>query len=160
MTIGITDSFSHSSWASFPLCLCRQILHIAHRLCVRFVSLTDRKICSNLSNFISSLLPSQRCCIWLLEFPLTCFALCSFQGTSCAALGFGGFRRSRCPHRRDCYNITQRIDSRQPPFSTFSLFARKYLCYNRCIILGSTDKFSRAILTHLFCPHFVGKSST
>ena len=25
---------------------------------------------------------------------------------------------------------------------------------------GSTDKFSRAILTHLFCPHCVGKSST
>ena len=24
----------------------------------------------------------------------------------------------------------------------------------------STDKFSTAILTHLFCPHFVGKSST
>ena len=26
--------------------------------------------------------------------------------------------------------------------------------------LGSTDKFSTAILVHLFCPHFVGKSST
>ena len=25
---------------------------------------------------------------------------------------------------------------------------------------GSTDKFSRAILTYLFCPHFGGKSST
>ncbi len=25
---------------------------------------------------------------------------------------------------------------------------------------GSTDKFSTVILTHLFCPHFVGKSST
>ncbi|EFR40384.1 hypothetical protein HMPREF9162_0084 [Selenomonas sp. oral taxon 137 str. F0430] len=25
---------------------------------------------------------------------------------------------------------------------------------------GSTDKFSHAILTHLFCPHCVGKSST
>ena len=25
---------------------------------------------------------------------------------------------------------------------------------------GSTDKFSTAILAHLFCPHFVGKSST
>ena len=30
--------------------------------------------------------------------------------------------------------------------------------YMKC--LGSTDKFSRAILTHLFCPNFVGKSST
>ncbi|ERJ92974.1 hypothetical protein HMPREF1992_01359 [Selenomonas sp. oral taxon 892 str. F0426] len=27
-------------------------------------------------------------------------------------------------------------------------------------IIGSTDKFSTAILTHLFCPHCVGKSST
>jgi len=26
--------------------------------------------------------------------------------------------------------------------------------------LGSTDKFSTAILAHLFCPLFVGKSST
>ena len=23
--------------------------------------------------------------------------------------------------------------------------------------LGSTDKFCRAIVTHLFCPHFIGK---
>jgi len=29
-----------------------------------------------------------------------------------------------------------------------------------CCIQGSTDKFSTAILTHLFCPHCVGKSST
>ena len=29
-----------------------------------------------------------------------------------------------------------------------------FLCW------GSTDKFSRAILAYLFCPHFVGKSST
>ena len=43
----------------------------------------------------------------LLDLILTCFALCSFQGTSCAVLGFGGFRRSRCPHRRDCHNITR-----------------------------------------------------
>ena len=26
--------------------------------------------------------------------------------------------------------------------------------------IGSTDKFSTIILTHLFCPHCVGKSST
>jgi len=26
--------------------------------------------------------------------------------------------------------------------------------------LGSTDKFGTTILTHLFCPHFGGKSST
>ena len=25
---------------------------------------------------------------------------------------------------------------------------------------GSTDKFNRVILAHLFCPHFGGKSST
>ena len=25
---------------------------------------------------------------------------------------------------------------------------------------GSTDKFGTTILTHLFCPHFGGKSST
>ena len=25
---------------------------------------------------------------------------------------------------------------------------------------GTTDKFSTTILAHLFCPHFVGKSST
>ena len=29
-----------------------------------------------------------------------------------------------------------------------------------CSYKGSTDKFSAAILTHLFCPHCVGKSST
>ena len=28
------------------------------------------------------------------------------------------------------------------------------------LLQGSTDKFSHAILTHLFCPHFGGKSST
>jgi len=27
-------------------------------------------------------------------------------------------------------------------------------------LYGSTDKFSTAILAHLFCPLFVGKSST
>ncbi|EFM23343.1 hypothetical protein HMPREF9166_1134 [Selenomonas sp. oral taxon 149 str. 67H29BP] len=27
-------------------------------------------------------------------------------------------------------------------------------------IIGSTDKFGTTILTHLFCPHFGGKSST
>jgi len=29
-----------------------------------------------------------------------------------------------------------------------------------CSYIGSTDKFSTIILTHLFCPHFGGKSST
>ena len=31
----------------------------------------------------------------------------------------------------------------------------------RCFVyLGSTDKFGTTILTHFFCPHFGGKSST
>mgnify|MGYP000931865014 CR=1 FL=1 len=32
--------------------------------------------------------------------------------------------------------------------------------YNPLNDQGSTDKFSRAILAYLFCPLFVGKSST
>jgi len=35
-------------------------------------------------------------------------------------------------------------------------FDSLYLSYNK----GSTDKFGTTILTHLFCPHFGGKSST
>ena len=30
----------------------------------------------------------------------------------------------------------------------------------KSIVIGSTDKFGTTILTHLFCPHFGGKSST
>ena len=30
----------------------------------------------------------------------------------------------------------------------------------KSIVIGTTDKFSRAILAYLFCPLFVGKSST
>ena len=30
----------------------------------------------------------------------------------------------------------------------------------KSIVIESTDKFSAIILTHLFCPLFVGKSST
>ena len=30
----------------------------------------------------------------------------------------------------------------------------------KSIVIGSTDKFSTIILAHLFCPLFVGKSST
>ena len=37
----------------------------------------------------------------------------------------------------------------------------EFLAFAKCFkYKGSTDKFSRAILTHLFCPHCVGKSST
>ena len=32
--------------------------------------------------------------------------------------------------------------------------------FDRCPILGTTDKFSTIILAHLFCPFFVDKSST
>ena len=33
-------------------------------------------------------------------------------------------------------------------------------CFQGLVIEGSTDKFSHTILTHLFRPHCVGKSST
>ena len=32
--------------------------------------------------------------------------------------------------------------------------------FSVCYTVGSTDKFSTIILAHLFCPLFVGKSST
>ncbi|MGP1574998.1 nucleotidyltransferase domain-containing protein [Selenomonas sp.] len=52
------------SWRIFPTSLRRQILRIAP-LCVRFVSLIGRKICTNLTNFILSVIP-------MTNFPVIC----------------------------------------------------------------------------------------
>ena len=51
----LINSARHLS-ASFPLAPRQQILHIAP-LCVRFVSLIERKICTYLTDFILSALP-------------------------------------------------------------------------------------------------------
>ena len=48
---------AHHLGASFSPCLCQQILHIAQRLCVRFVSLAGQKFCTNLTGFILSAFP-------------------------------------------------------------------------------------------------------
>ena len=56
----LINSARHLS-ASFPLAPRRQILRIAP-LCVRFVSLIERKICTHLTDFILSALPCQSVC--------------------------------------------------------------------------------------------------
>ena len=60
--------------------------------------------------------------------------------------GYGFAKRSK-KEREECAYISVAVHA-------FHILSNRIRC------IGNTDKFSHAILAHLFCPHCVGKSST